>query len=416
MPASSAVLVKKRHQFTTIATLVISSILLSACSGSDSNNNTPVEDLVGDDVRRLILTDIGDDIFMPALRDFSAKAQTLDLAVTEHAGSPTDATLKNAAQLAWREAMHSWQYLEPLQLGPAGLSTGLDGTRGGADLRSDIYSFPLLNTCTIEELASNDLSVSEGSAANATGLGALEFLLFNEQSDPCSLGTPATAAQRANYAASAALRVHNVADDLLQRWEPDGGNFLGEWNTAGLTSEFYSLPQNALNALSVALFYVDKATKDVKIANPTGIGASDLPACDTISCPERLESRLSGSSGDNIQANVQVFYDVFNGVDNGRGLNDLLRGIDRDDLADEITAELDAVLEHLDTMQPQFDLAVEAITDADACINGTANPGPEAPAACALHGYLKIAMDTFRGPIAASLSLAAPNSAAGDND
>ncbi|WP_430878065.1 imelysin family protein [Granulosicoccus sp. 3-233] len=391
----------------------MSSALLVACSDGDGG---PATDLVGDDVRRLVLSDIGNNIIMPALRDFSLKADALNQAVIEHAQSPDDAVLRIDAQAAWRDAMLSWQYLEPLQVGPAGASTGLDGTRGGADLRADIYSYPLLSTCTIEELARNDLTVNDGSAVNTTGLGALEFLLYNEEADPCSLGTAATVSQRASYAASAAVAIRDAANDLQQRWEPEGGDFLGQWNTAGDGSEFYILPQNALNALSVALFYVDKQTKDLKIASPTGIGASGLEECTTISCPERLESSLSGLSGDNIRANVQVFLGSFQGVDGGRGLNDLLSGIGREDLATEITDELLAVIAHLDAMDTGFDESVAAIPSAEACINGTANPNEDSPAACALHGYLKTAMDTFRGSIVAALSLATPASTAGDND
>ncbi len=398
---------------SVLAPLVLSSILLTACSDSD---NGPAPDPVGDDVRRIVLSDIGNNIIMPALRDFSLKADALNQAVSEHAQWPDDTALRSDARAAWRDAMLSWQYLEPLQVGPAGASTGLDGTRGGADLRADIYAYPLLSTCTIEELARNDLVVNNGSSVNTTGLGALEFLLYNEEADPCALGTPPTASQRASYAVSAAERIREVADDLQQRWEPEGGDFLGQWNTAGDGSEFYILPQNALNALSVALFYVDKQTKDLKIASPTGIGASGLEDCETISCPERLESRLFGLSGANIRANVQVFLDSFQGVDGGYGLNDLLRGIGREDLATEMTDELLAVIDHIDTMNTGFDEAVEAIPSAEACINGTANPNAESPAACALHGYLKIAMDTFRGSIVAVLSLATPASTAGDND
>lgn len=391
----------------------MSSILLVACS--DSNDGS-VSELLGDDVRRLVLRDIGNDIIMPALRNFSDKADALTRAVSTHAQLPDDAARRTNAQEAWRDAMLSWQYLEPLQVGPAGASTGLDGTRGGADLRTGIYSYPLLSTCTIEELARNDLIVNNGSADNTTGLGALEFLLYNEKPDPCELGTPATTSQRANYAASAAEKILETANDLQQRWEPEGDNFLGQWNSAGEGSEFYALPQNALNALSVALFYVDKQTKDLKIASPTGIGASGLDECETISCPERLESRLSGLSGDNIKANVQVFLDSFQGVNGGHGLNELLSGIGRDDLASELTNELLAVINHIDTMNSGFDESVEAIPSSEACINATANPSPESPSACALHGYLKIAMDTFRGSIVAVLSLTTPASTAGDND
>lgn len=395
-------------------------LLLAACGGGGSGNGAGGGngngDVLGDDARRMVLADIGENVILPALREFADEANALDAAVAAHAAAPADPDAREAARGAWRAAMTSWQYLEPLQVGPAGLSSGLDATPGGLDLRSYVYAYPLLNVCTIEQLAADDVEVTPGSAIDTTGLGAIEFLLFNEDANPCNLGTPPTAAQRAAYAASAAERILTVATDLVDRWEPSGGDFLAEWRTAGAGSTVYSMPQDALDALSVAIFYVEKDTKDDKIADPTGIGATGLTECPDVSCPERLESRLSGHSGENIRANIQAFLDVFSGVDGGMGVNDLLRGIDRGDLADELTGELQATLDHLPSIVPDFDTAVANVPDETQCINASANPEGGGVPVCALHGYLERAMDTFRGPIVAALSLATPDRAAGDND
>jgi len=370
----------------------------------------------GDDARRMVLADLSANIILPALEAFAVEAAELEAAIDLHAAASADVALKDAARDAWRAAMSSWQYNEPLQVGPAGLSSGIDATPGGADLRSYIYAFPLLDTCTIEQLAAMNTAVTAGSPIETTGLGAIEFLLFTDEANPCGLATPPAPAQRAAYAASAADRVLAIANDLVSRWRPSGGNFVSEWNTAGAGSMAYSRPQDALNALSVALFYFEKDAKDDKIADPVGLGATGLTPCQPVSCPERLESRLSQHSGENIRQNVQAVLDVFTGVGGGMGVNDLLAGISRDDLATEITAELQAVLSHLPTVTPDFDSAVAAIPSEIECINASANPSPAVLPVCALHGYIKLASDTFRGPIVAGLSLATPSRAAGDND
>ena len=408
------------------AVLLLGVLALAACGGGGGGgsgnggggggDDDDDDDVVGDEARRMVLSDIGENVIVPALRAFAGEAAELKVAVDAHAAAPADPAALDSARAAWREAMTSWQYNEPLQVGPAGLSSGLDETPGGLDLRSFIYAFPLLNVCTIEQLAADDVEVTAGSSIETTGLGALEFLLFNEEADPCGLGTPPTPEQRAAYAASAADRILDVANDLVDRWEPAGGGFLNEWSTAGDGSSVYAMPQDALDALSVALFYVEKDTKDDKIADPTGIGATGLADCPDVSCPERLESHLSRHSGENIRANVQAFLDVFTGVGGGTGMNDLLVGIDRQDLADQITQELQDVLGQMSNVTPDFDTAVENIPDETECINASANPTPDGLAPCALHGYARIAMDTFRGPIVAALSLATPDRAAGDND
>lgn len=435
-----ALLNRGARRASSLAATLVGLALLAACGGGGGGGNDPVggggtgtggggtggggtgtgggtdTTVTSDDARRMVLADIGENVVLPGLRDFAEKAAALKTAVDAFAAAPGDSAALDDARTAWRAAMSSWQYNEVLQVGPAGLSSGLDATPGGADLRSYIYSFPFLDVCVVEQLAAGDVAVTAGSPVDTTGLGALEFLLFNTEANPCDVQTPPTDGQRAVYAVSASDRILAVADDLLNRWEPSGGDFLAAWRTAGDGSEVYSRPQDALDALSVALFYVEKDAKDDKIADPTGIGATDLTECPTVSCPERLESRLSRHSGENIRVNVEAFRDVFAGVEGGRGMNDLLTGIERDDLATEISDELQAVLDHFPNVVPDFDTAVEIIPNETECINATANPTTGGLPVCSLHGLLKLAMDTFRGPIVSALSLATPNRAAGDND
>lgn len=404
---------------------LLACLLLAGCPSSDFENfgnsggggdGGGGSDLLGDDARRAVLADIGEDIILPSLQDFAEQADRLSATVAMHAEAPRDDQALATARDAWREAMVSWQRNEVLQVGPLGRSVGLDTTPGGANLRGQIYSFPFRTPCEIDRAALEDREVNENTGINIRGLGAIEYLLFFEGPNP-DCPPPAEAdlvSKRAQHAQRLASFIASVADDLVNRWAPSGGNFLAVWSTAGAGSNVYMRPQDALDALSVALFYVEKDTKDDKIADPTGIGATGLTPCPTASCPERLESQLSMTSGSNIRSNVQAFRDVFTGVDGGMGVNDLLRGIGRDDLADDLITELDATLEQLAALDPNFDVAVADIPDANQCMNASANR--TGLPVCALHGDITAAMDIFRGPIVSTLSLATPNRAAGDND
>ena len=408
---------------TVLATLVLS-VALAGCPSDDfqsfdSNQGDSGSDgdmLVSDTARRAVLSDIGASIIVPALRAFSDDADALQVAVDAHADNPGDATARDAAQAAWQAAMASWQRNEVLQLGPAGRASGIDATPGGADLRAQIYTYPFRTPCAIDEAALDGQAANENTAINIKGLGALEYLLYFDGANPdCPppSGADLTTA-RAAYAQRLADFIAVVADDLVTRWEPSGGDFLAQWSNAGAGSSVYARPQDALDALSVALFYVEQETKDRKIAGPTGIGATSVTPCGDANCPDRLESQLSMRSGAHIRANLVAFRDVFTGVDTGMGMNDLLRGIDRGDLADDLITELDATLARLDGLDPSYDTAITEIPDNDTCINASANRTGEPP--CALHGDISAAMDIFRGPIVGALSLATPSRAAGDND
>ncbi|MEM7762548.1 MAG: imelysin family protein [Pseudomonadota bacterium] len=411
------------REWSRLGTVAVTSALLVACGGGGSttppptSTPTPPPTVSGDDARRAVLADIGEQIILPALRTFDTDAAALVVAATDYSAAPADAGARDAARAAWNTAMDSWQRNEVLQVGPAGRSTNPDAVAGGQDFRELIYSWPFtLDVCALEAAAFDGDAVNGATAINIVGLGALEHLLFTDAPPPACTAQP-DAAARAAHVLRLAERVAVLATSLTQRWEPNGGNFIEQWSTAGLSSSVtYAAPQDALDALSIALFYGEKVTKDRKIAQPTGLPATGLTCTQPIACPEFLESRIANRSGDNLAINVQAFRDVFTGVNGGMGVNDLLTGIDREDLADQIVLELDATLTQLDSIANAqgFDAAVEGITDRDECVNAFSNSEGLPP--CALLGVIKSAMDTFRGPIVASLSLAVPQSAAGDND
>lgn len=388
----------------------------SGSGSSSSSSSSSGSSTTGDDARRAVLKDIGEEIILPALRDFDSKAAELATAVDALAAAPADADALEGARAAWEVAMASWQRNEVLQVGPAGRSTNPDMVAGGQDFRDFIYSWPItLDVCGIEAAADAGAAVSANTPINITGLGALEYLLFTDAARPSCAAQP-TAAERAVHAQKLAERIEIVATSLRNRWEPTAGNFIAQWNTAGQGSTFYMRPQDALNALSIALFYFEKSAKDRKIAYTTGVGATGLSCSNAASCPEFLESHLARQSGANIIANAQAFRDVFTGVNGKLGLNDLLEGIDRGDLATEIVAEVDTVLAQLEDIESAegFDTAVENITDRTECVNAFTSSSGLAP--CALLGLIKTTTDTFRGPIVSALSLAVPSGAAGDND
>ena len=370
----------------------------------------------GDDARRAVLTDISAQIILPSLVAFETQAANLNTAATSYAASPTDAAALSAAQNAWQDAMAAWQRNEVLQVGPAGRTSNPDAVAGGQDFRDLIYSWPFtLDVCSLEAAAANGATVDSSTSIDTVGLGALEHLLYTAEAPADCVATPSAAA-RASHVERLAARVSLLATSLRNRWDSAGGNFVEQWNTAGAGSLIYAAPQDALNALSIALFYVEKETKDRKIGLTTGIGATSLVCGNQASCPEFLESRLSRRSGQNLLANTQAFRDIFTGAGGGMGLNDLLIGIDREDIATTLIQQLDLVLVRLEAIEASdgFDASVEAVDDRTECTNAFSSSSGVAP--CALLGEIKTALDTFRIDVVAALNLSIPDSAAGDND
>lgn len=343
-------------------------------------------------------------------RDFQGRAQALRDASSAFAANRSEANAA-ASREAWIAAMASWEEAEVFRFGPAARA----GEPGAQDLRDQIYSWPLVSRCQIEEQI-----VSQGYAApgfpqaliNGRGMAAAEYLLFyggtdngcsqfsviNAEGSWAALGVDTLAQRKAEYTAAAASDVLNRANTLVQAWDPAGGNFRNELILAGAGSATFPLDQDALNAVSDAMFYVEKELKDFKLGKPLG-----LIECPTPTCPQAVESPYARVSTDHMAANLSGFRRLFQGCESfgtGLGFDDWLRAVGAGDLADRM---------------------LDALAGAQAAVSALSPPMEEAivsdPAkVLVVHAALKKLTDLLKTELITVLNLELPKSAQGDND
>ncbi len=315
-----------------------------------------------------------------------------------------------AAQVAWRAAMESWQELELFRFGPAARAL----TPGGRDLRDQIYFFPDLNNCLVDQqIVSRAYENGAPDQQAAKGLGALEYLLFHDgAANSCSpaLSINASGAwaqlddaertrRRAGYAAVLGGDLAQQSRALVDAWDPASGNFHGQFVAAGAGSPLFARDQDAFNVVDDALFYFDGELKDLKVGVPLGVS----PLCPSERCPEAVESRFAQASNANIVANVAGFRLLFQGCGpsyTGLGFDDWLRQIGQAALADRMLASLvDA-----ERAATGMSLPIEPLLSAD-------------PAqVMALYTALKAVTDPLKSEFVSSLNLELPTAAQGDND
>ena len=258
--------------------------------------------------------------------------------------------------------MLAWQRIEVYQLGPAGI---MGQVAGGENIRDAIYSWPISSACRVDqEIVAEDYADAATFFAeervNVRGLDAMERLLFDESyENACSavseinssgswdaLGEEGIDANRAAYALALAKDVQTRADSLVDHWSPDGKDFLGEFSKAGGGSSTYASSQEALNALSDALFYIEKETKDMKLAIPAGVSG-----CEQDTCPEDRESLDANFSKEQMIANLEAFRDAFTGLE-AEGFDDLLISIGAEQLSADMLKLTDETIAALEALYP----------------------------------------------------------------
>jgi predicted lipoprotein len=351
------------------------------------------------------------DCAVTSTTQFEAAATQLNVATQAWAQSPSAQTQADA-RAAFQVAMDAWQVLEVMGDGPAADRS----VAGGQDLRNDIYSWPLVSRCGVEEVI-----VSKGYEApdfgtlliNKRGLAALEYLMFYEGADTACAATSTivssgswaalSAGERDSrkqaYAARAAGHVLEKATALKAAWDPASGNFHKTLTNPGSDNAVYPTTQKALNAVSDALFYVEGEVKDMKLAPPLA-----LRDCSKDVCPELLESTYAKRSRRNIEQNFEGFRRLMFGCEanhEGKGFDELLLSLSAQDHVDRLRAA-----------DAQVTAALAAIAPAELDVTLTTDK----PKVRALYDANKALTDLLKTEFSTVLDLELPMSLEGDND
>ena len=365
---------------------------------------------------RDVLESIAYQVIVPATAEFAAEADELQVAVDAYAAAVAVDPIAAGAQLsaahdAWRNAMMLWQRLEVMQIGPAAPSVS---AIAGENLRDQIYSWPTVDTCTVDRrvadgtYAEEDFFVTE--LPYAYGLDALEYLLFrHDMGHTCgaavqldgpwaALGFEEIERRRGAYAAVLAAEIARQADVLQTRWSPEGDDFASLLANPGGDSPFEN-EKVALDDVFRAMFYVDKQTKDAKLGLPLGL----IDGCAAPPCADLVEAEWSDASAPAIAENLRGLQRlVWGGADaaSGNGFDDLLVGAGHPELATELHDAIEAAIADAEGIDGALDAVI---------VNDTARVE-------SLHAAVRAVTMILKGPLVMILMLEIPAEGVGDAD
>lgn len=378
-----------------------------AGSGNNATSGSSPSPLVGFEKGRLLAA--AADCALGRYRAFETVARDLETAAKAWAAAPGDDAIRTAARDAFGKAMDEWQQAELFRFGPAAVSK----SPGGKDLRDQIYVWPLVSRCRIDETI---VSGSYATPAFATslvsgrGLGALEYLAFYDGTDNgCSsfssinatgswaaLGPLELRRRKALYASAIASDVVVRAGTLVRAWDAAGGNFRDELVKAGSGSRTYATNQDALNSVNDALFYVEVEVKDLKLARPLG-----LAECGAADCAKTVESFWARRSKENLKENLAGFRNLFQGCgQSDEGFDAWLRASNAGDVADRMLAAITTSEGALDAIGPSLEDALKT----------------EPEKVRALYTAVKSLTDLLKTEFVTVLNLELPTTSEGDND
>jgi uncharacterized protein len=388
--------------------------LTLSCSNDDGELETIAERSTSRDdwtPRTRLLDALQVNVYTPTFERFAQATLALRDATTDWDNEPSAQNLETV-QNSWKVTMLEWQIAELMQIGPAG---AVGRRLGGMDLRDRIYSYPVTNSCRVDQElvrgAFTEVEWVEGAQFNVRGLDAIEYLIFglgdentcpvvsgiNRNGEWAALkGAPEVfESRRTSYVRALAQGALSDAEILRDSWQNVEGTFAHAFVNA--STPFVS-EQDVVNQVFAGLFYADKVIKDLKLGKPAGI----TDDCAGETCPESSESRWSKSSKNNLVANLRGLKMLFfaGEDDSGYGFDDLLVEEGAEALALQIGQKIEVALDTIN----QIDGSVEAQLTSDANLIHSA------------HQTIRDITDDLKSQFVTVLNLSVPQEGAGDND
>lgn len=438
-------------------TFVLAALVVSGCGGVDDTTGPVVSTTPNEtDNFRRTLSATATGVVLPTYTDFANAAAELASdsgALAQYCdaiGTADESNALSGARSAHQNVFGLWQQAEAFLIGPV--------TDNSNNIRNRLYSWPdFVSTCTVDRnvvLAQDGNYNIDTAPRQGLGLDTLEYLLYATTVDhTCPsqitetqswnlLGETDRKTTRCAYARLVAQDLLNTANNLVAEWDTAGNDYATALSESGFSeSGAFDSQADALNALSDALFYLEKEVKDRKLGVPLGLHND----CLSTTCPEAVESSLSNQGLAHIRQNILGFKALFlasrttdistNPISTNpistklsfeeiSGFNYILATRNFVDVSDDIINRTDAALARIDHYTGTLNGAITAVSDSDVhanCVNASTSPDitldPDSPLnLCALHGTLKGITDQLRGNFLTIVSLALPQRVEGDSD
>ncbi|MEW4925212.1 imelysin family protein [Algibacter sp. 2305UL17-15] len=315
--------------------------LMVACSSSSDDGPSGKTDNFD---RGALLTNLADNIIIPAFEDLKTKLSALDIARTSFVNDKNQSNLE-ALSDAWLEAYKTWQYVEMFNIGKA-------EERGGEEF--GFVSFFNIHPLTVSDVqnasANGNYDLDSANFHDAQGFPALDFLIHGvADSDVEAIDKFTSNASKDGYA--------KYLLDVINQMSTLNNSILSDWKN-NYRSTFVNGTSNSVTSslnkiVNDFIFYYEKLLRAKKIGTPAG-NFSNAPLPETVEAFYKKDvSKDLALIG--LKA-AQDFYNgkQYNGASTGESFKTYLEFLDRNDLAILINTRFDNARQKIQVLDNNF--------------------------------------------------------------
>lgn len=352
-----------------IATLVLTTTLLSACGGGSSTNEeaktdptptvpttptTPsntIEDEFG-----LWLTDLANNHVLPSYQSLQQNALALSNQSIDFCSKQVNNNDELVAvQQSWREVMSSWQSIQWLKVGPIVNDNRIFRLHYWPDSK-DTVARGVTNLLATSEAITESLIAKQ--SVGSQGLPALEQLLF-PTANQNNLLNASDKGKRCEVLTAISANVATISTEVNSAWQTAGGNYHAQLTNG--TGDFTS-KKDAVEELVTNWLEQIERVKDEKMLVPLSIASPGIPAI--------AENVLSDESVVSLQQNIATFKVIYSaGAGHGFG-KILIDHLSQQNIATEMLAAIDNAITSANELSGSYETLLKT-TEGRAQITAT---------------------------------------------
>ncbi|ARV10618.1 hypothetical protein BTO05_13600 [Winogradskyella sp. PC-19] len=331
-----------------IALLSLGLFLIISCSSSSDGTDEPIDNFD----RTALLTNLADNIIIPALLDFQSEISALDVARANFVNDINQNNL-DALSGAWLEAYTSWQNIEMFNLGIAETLS--------ADANDGFIVFFNRFPVTVSDIetgaSTGNYDLTSTNFYDAQGFPALDFLIHGTATGDTNaidkFTTNANADGYVDYMTDVFSLMNSTINIVVSDWQGTYRNTFVS-NTESSTSGSLDIIINDF------IRYYEKGLRANKIGTPAG----NFSEGETF--PDKVEGFYKNDVSKQLAleglGSVQRFFNgnAFSNNTSGFGLADYLDAVERTDLKNEINAQFQVAKESIESLNNSFSEQITA--------------------------------------------------------
>ncbi|MCW7470248.1 imelysin family protein [Leptospira kanakyensis] len=242
-----------------------------------------------------LLSDVTNKLIIPKYTNLDTKVSALQTAATTYTTNP-DVTNLNLVRNAWIETDLAYREIEWAYFGPAYIPYNVY-----LFLDSFSKSFPIDPTAIESKITSN----LAPNGLRVDGLDTAEYLLFKD--NITTTNTAFADTNRKTYLNKLIQDIKTQTGLLLFHWDKSrSSSFYYSFTNAGKGSRDYPNTKDGLTELTNQMVFFCNTIVDIKIAEPSGLRATNLGVKDIT----KVETPYANLSLDSLLRNLQGFSDL----------------------------------------------------------------------------------------------------------